>query len=339
MKKIMIFLLILTLFIIAGNSVMAMPKVKMIQSVDAISFASVYVARANKYFEAEGVEVEVTIAKSGDIAVTSQIAGEVEFGATTLSHVMKAYDAGKEILSVANLMNRMTMATVINKESLASKGVKPEDLQKMKFEDKIKILKGMKLGITGTGAMTDLVYRYYLKRVGLNPEKDVEIVPIGGAGPMLAGLQKRAVDSFMISPPTPYEAVNRGFAVILIDPAVGEVPEFKNFVYETLTVMPKYAEKNPDIVKKVATAIAKANNFIIANPEETIKILQSFWPKINPEVIRHSTNVVKVTMTKNALMDREGIENHAKFLSEAGFIKKFPPLEEGKFWTNKYLPR
>ncbi len=327
------------LFLLTGEGRAAMPKVKLIQSVDAISMAPVYIAQANKLFQAEGVEVEVIMAKSGDIAIQSQVAGDVEFGAQTMSHVMKAYDAGKLILSVGNIMNRMTMGTVINKESLASKGVKPEDLGKMKLEDKIKLLKGMKLGITGPGAMTDLVYRYYLKRVGINAEKDVEIVPVGGMGNMLAATQRRAIDSFMLSPPTPYEAVHRGFAVVLIDPATGEVPEFSNFVFETLTVLPDYADKNPDVVKKVATAIAKANNFVMSNPDGTVKILQTFWPTINAEVIKYSTNVVKETLTKNALMDKPGIESHAKFLFESGFIKKMPPLDEGTFWTNKYLPR
>ncbi len=327
------------LFLLMGEGMAAMPKVHLIQSVDAISMAPVYIARANKFFEAEGIDVEVIMAKSGDIAIQSQLAGDVEFGAQTMSHVMKVYDAGKLILSVGNIMNRMTMGTVINKESLASKGVKPEDLGKMKLEDKIKLLKGMKLGITGPGAMTDLVYRYYLKRVGINAEKEVEIVPVGGMGNMLAALQKRSIDSFMLSPPTPYEAVQRGFAVVLIDPATGEIPEFSNFVFETLTVLPNYADKNPDVVKKVSSAIAKANNYVIGHSDETVKILQTFWPAINPEVIKHSTDVVKATLTKNALMDKAGIESHAKFLFESGFIKKMPPLDEGTFWTNKYLPK
>lgn len=312
-------------------------KVRIIQSADSISFAPLYVARYNKYFEQEGIQLDLTMARSGDIAITAQVAGDVDFGAITLSHVLKAFDAGKELLAVANIMNRNTTAIAIHKDALKDKKVTPEELQKMTIEQRVRLLKGMKLGVSGPGAMTDMVFRYLLKRAGLNPEKDVDIVPVGPAATIIVALQKRTVDAFAFGIPVPYEPVSRGYAVIFIDGALGEVPEFNNFVYEVLTVIKEYAEKNPQIVSKMAKALAKANNFIIDSPEESVKILQTYFSKMQPEVIRSSTMAVKASLTRNAMMDRGGIEAHVKFAIDGGFIKKNPPLEEGRFWTNKYL--
>lgn len=334
-------ILFLTLAVISIEGIAAEPvKIKIAQSAEAISFAPVYVARYNKYFEEEGIKVEVMIT-SGEIAITAQVSGDVEFGAMSLSHVFKAFDAGKELLSVANIMNRMTMATVIHRDALKEKGVTPEAFRKMTIDERLKLLKGWKLGVTGPGAMTDLVFRYLVKRAGYNPERDVNIVNVGGMGtaPLIAALQNRSVDSFMLSPPAPYETVAKGYGVIMVDGATGDLPEFKNFVYETLTVNHKYAAEKPEMVRKMAKAIARANNFIIENPEKTVSIMREFWPKLDPEVIKQSTMAVKETLTRNAVMDRAGIEAHGKFLFEAGFIKKLPPTEEGRFWTNKYLPR
>lgn len=312
-------------------------KVSIIQSADSISFAPVYVARYNKYFEQQGIQLDLTMARSGDIAITAQIAGDVDFSAITLSHVLKAFDAGKELLGVANIMNRMTIAIAIHKDALKEKKVTPEELQKMPVEQRVKLLKGMKLGVSGPGAMTDLIFRYLLKKAGMNAEKDVDIVPVGAAATSIAAIQKRTVDAFAYGIPVPYEPVSKGYAVILVDGSSGELPEFKNFVYEVLTVKKDYAEKNPQIVSKMAKAIAKANNFIIDQTDESAKILQTFFSKMDTEVIKRSTLAVKSALTRDALMDREGIEAHIKFSKETGFTKKDPPLEEGRFWTNKYL--
>ena len=68
-------------------------------------------------------------------------------------------------------------------------------------------LKGLKIGISGRGASTDTATRFMLKQAGLDPDKDVTIMPVGDPGTMLASLKNRVIDAAMAVEPTQTAAV------------------------------------------------------------------------------------------------------------------------------------
>ena len=57
--------------------------------------------------------------------------------------------------------------------------------------DRFAALKGLNIGITQPGAVTDVIARYYLKQAGLDPDRDAPLVPVGGAAALAAGTGRR----------------------------------------------------------------------------------------------------------------------------------------------------
>lgn len=128
----------------------------------------------------------------------------------------------------------------------------------------------------------------------------------------------------------------KGSAIPLINASQGDVPELK-FPYEVVSTTRKYLQEHPKIVRAVARANGRANNFIRKNPEESAKILQKYFGKIDPEILRQSlVNIVPAVPT-DGKMTKEGWDNLIRVLQETGMLKGTMDTIEGKYWTNDYL--
>ena len=61
----------------------------------------------------------------------------------------------------------------------------------------VKDLKGTKLGMTRAGSGTDLSLRALLKDAGLEPDRDVAIIAVGGVSSATAALKAGQIDGYM----------------------------------------------------------------------------------------------------------------------------------------------
>jgi len=82
----------------------------------------------------------------------------------------------------------------------------------------VKELKGRKIGISGIGERSDLLTRVILRRAGLDPLKDVEMVPVGLSPNRVAALSKNIIQGAPLTPEIADRAKQLGF----IKPIAGE---------------------------------------------------------------------------------------------------------------------
>ena len=75
-------------------------------------------------------------------------------------------------------------------------------------------LKGKALGITRYGASTDVSLRSYLKKYGLEPDREVKILAMGGQPEILAGMQAGVIQGGILSSPADFKAKKAGFALL-----------------------------------------------------------------------------------------------------------------------------
>jgi NitT/TauT family transport system substrate-binding protein len=67
-------------------------------------------------------------------------------------------------------------------------------------------LRGKTLGITRYGASTDFTLRYLLKKWGLEPDRDVKVIQMGGQPEILAGMQAGVIHGGVLSSPGDFKA-------------------------------------------------------------------------------------------------------------------------------------
>ncbi|MGH2627089.1 MAG: ABC transporter substrate-binding protein, partial [Anaerolineales bacterium] len=168
------------------------PRVKIREAhTGTIFMAPVFIAEAAGYFAEEGIDLELTEVESGALGIAALISGQVEVFDADPFQAVELRRQGKQILFIYNLTKRVTLDMVMHPEVARTKGIS----RTTPLAQRLAALRGLKLGITRPGAATDVYLRYYLKRAGIDPDRDVQIISVGGGGALLAALRTRQIDA------------------------------------------------------------------------------------------------------------------------------------------------
>ncbi|MGR7994504.1 ABC transporter substrate-binding protein [Xanthobacter sp. ZOL 2024] len=149
-------------------------------------------------------------------------------------------------------------------------------------------LKGKKIGITSAGSLTDTTLRYALKAAGLDPDKDVQLIAVGRAGPQRAALQAGVIDAGMFTTPD--------IQITLAEPGAYKIVEdFRKLPYpaQDLVVTDTWLKAHPAEAAKLQRAVVKALEMIKADKAVLRAAVVSMFPKItDPVLIDSITNDV-----------------------------------------------
>jgi NitT/TauT family transport system substrate-binding protein len=306
-----------------------LPVVKVARSVPALSFAPLDVARAMNFFEYVGVKVEYQELQAGASLAQAVLGGSVELGSSASTEMAAAVARGTDFRAIENVI-MMTLQVCVRKDWAAEKGVGPED----DLKARLAALKGAKIAISGPGSVSDRAMRWMVDHYGgLDSDNDVEMVQVGGAAAMSTALDEGRVQAFMLSSPNCQQTRN---GMVLVQPT--EVEEFKNYVHEVLYGRAEWIEENPDLARRVATAVAMGNNFVRKHPETAIKLLQKTFSKVDPKTIEDSFNSnILPNIPANGTMDEAMWESTNRLLIDTGLIDKPLDVSEGRVWTNSFI--
>src|SRR5262249_31309214 len=245
------------------TAALAAEKIKVTIPAAAVTFASLYHAKAAGYFADEGLDVEI-ITVAGGGSLQALIARDAQFCVTPGTYQMQAFEKGQHLLATAAIMNRNAINVVMHKDVAREKAI----TAKSQLAEKIKALKGLKLSGVAVGSFSYQVMLYYLQKAGIDPQKDVQLIGIGQGPAMVLALEQRKIDAFATGTPIPDAAVARGSGVMIVDNSAGEDPDFAEFMMNAVIVHPDYARQNPETVRKVVRALIKANGWLLDHPAE-----------------------------------------------------------------------
>ena len=103
------------------------------------------------------------------------------------------------------------------------------------------------------GGFADVSARYLITDAGLEPEKDVEMIPIKGADRQLTAGEAGEIDAAMVTEPWSVIAVEgMDKWVYVVNLTVGEGPDvFHDMGYVTLQTTQDYLKNNPETASAV----------------------------------------------------------------------------------------
>ena len=228
------------------------------------------VAYANGSLAKEGVDVTDFVTGSGGTLRSAMIAKEFDVGLFGFVHVPIARIGGslwKAVLSTHDL-------------EIFSLVVRSELKNKVKS---VADLRGMKVGFSTPGASSWYLGSLYLKKAGLDPEKDLEYVSLGGdPGVIYTSLKTGKVDAFSSWEPTTTRVIEEGVAFPLIriwDPA-----DHKKWVGEKalsmmLVTREDVIKEKPDLVRRTVNAHKQALQYIRTHASRDVADLVLKNPK------------------------------------------------------------
>ncbi|HEU4340151.1 MAG TPA: ABC transporter substrate-binding protein [Candidatus Binatia bacterium] len=134
----------------------------------------------------------------------------------------------------------------------------------------IKELKGKKVGVSALGARSDLVARVMLRRAGLDPGKDVEMVAAGLTPARAAALSKNLVQGAPLSAQVAAEAQRLGIKIIEMKP----VP----ITTDLLVTTRSFIKREENVLRQFMKGYAAAINYFVTRRGETVGILKKYFP-------------------------------------------------------------
>ncbi len=153
------------------------------------------VAQHRGIFKDEGLDADIVVMGAApSIAALSN--GDIDYTLLT-GTVIRAAIRGLPVRLVAGLMTSSPHVLLARAEIKS-----------------IKDLSGNKIGLAGFGDATQVLARIILARNGIDPDKEVQFVPLGPDSGRFAGLQQRLADAVVTSPPWDFEGKKAGYNVL-----------------------------------------------------------------------------------------------------------------------------
>ena len=266
--------------------------------------------------------------------IKALIAGDVDFTYTASDQVILPWQEGKRLTIVMGVIPRALINWAMHKEVAQAKGV----TEKSPLADKLKALRGLTIGTTQAGSLTANLAAYTLRKAGLVPQQDAQVIPVGSGLTWLAALEQRKVDAALMSPPLPDTAVARGYAILLIDNARGEDPALAEFLQQVFVTRPDVIQKNPELVRKLVRALVRANQWALAaKPEEIADVLQPSMGSTPRDALLTGIKATVPAYSRDGRITERALKAATDVMEVAGILKKRPTLADVA--TNDFLPK
>jgi len=207
------------------------------------------VALARGFFKAQGLEVQPIFVRGGPMALAALSSGEVEFAEIGGAQaVMRSRSRGLDAVIIALIANATTFQLVGTRSTRS-------------LED----LKGKIIGVTGAGAFSDFAMRTFLRRKGIDPDKDVTLRAVGGSTMRVSALEKGIVVAAPFSPEDTVRLVRLGY------PMIANMSESLNIPQSIVVARNEALEKMPDTAKRFLKALILGMQLAKTNKADAIK--------------------------------------------------------------------
>lgn len=185
------------LFLLAFSApLVAAEEVKIASTGPSLSTLPLEIAAHKGFFRDEGLEV-LTITMRANIAVNALLTRGVEY-ATPSTSMIKAATAGLPVKTVGVLLGRPDYFLTVRREIRS-----------------VKDLKGKRIAIGSFGAAADLALRAIARQEGLDPDRDLIRLQVGGAAARYASLLAGSVDATILTLPYNLQAEKAGYKDLL----------------------------------------------------------------------------------------------------------------------------
>ncbi len=254
-------------------------------AISAVSTA-VWVAREAKTFEKYGLDTALLYVASASKMDQAVVSGDVHVALTGGSSVVDAVLAGADLVVIGGVFNTPAFYIMGRPEI-----------------ETVADLKGKKVGVTRIGSSTDYTIRLVLKKFGLEPNKDVAILQLGGTPEIAAALGTGVISGAALSSPTNITAQRMG-AHLILDMAKAGIA----FPHSVIISTRRYISKNRPAVAAFTRAYGEALNIIFSNPQATKQALRKYARLQDQEIIDATYDYALAYLQKPPVLTVEGFQ-------------------------------
>ncbi len=216
-----------------------------------------------RFFDEQGLR-PILLVIASDLALKSQVVGEIDYTLFGGGSGMLAAAQGLPIKNV-HLPHKFADLTLV---------ARPE------FKT-VAQLRGKKIGVSSFSGAVYNSTRAMLTAGGLDPDKDVVMIPMGREPIRLQALLAGSIDASPLPVPLHAVAEEKGFSLLADIEGKFEVP------FSGITVTEKKLRENPDEVKRFIRTMVKAGLFFLNHRAESVALYMD-WLKLSRPIAENA---------------------------------------------------
>jgi NitT/TauT family transport system substrate-binding protein len=257
------------------------------------SSAPIWIVQEKGLLKKQGVDAEIIRVSASTMALQAMLAGDLDIIGTSVTTLVSSRLAGADVVMILAIVPTF-----------------PAHLVVQKTVTEVKQLKGRVGGVGRPGTTTEIGMRLTLSRLGLDPNVDVKLVPVGSAADSLAALSKGIVQFGIQVEPFVREAEKLGFKS-LIDIGSMNIPFHWNGV---LTREISIRSKRP-LIAQFVRAMAEAIHIYKNDKDSTIKIISKYTRITDGESLDKTYQAYVKLLPEVPLPAPEGVKTFLDYMA------------------------
>ena len=209
-----------------------------------------WLAKEAKIYEKHGLDVELILLRGSGQTSAALLGGSIFASPVALPTMMLANLSGADLVNVAHTVPGVQTKMVVRPEIK-----RPEDLR------------GKRIATSSLGSLGDFLFKYMLRKHGLDPNREMVWLSIGTPPERLQALFSGTVDATEASYPFDVQAERKGFRVLF--------DARREVVYPSMSIVTrrKSTVEDRDTVMRMVRAHVEGIAYFKNNKEFSIKVL------------------------------------------------------------------
>jgi len=229
-----------------------------------------WLAKEAKIYERNGLDVELILLRGSGQTSTAILGGSLFAAPVALPTVMLADLGGADLVNVAHTVPGVQSRLLVKQEIK-----RPEDL------------KGKRIATSSLGSLGDFLFRYILRKHGLDPNRDVTWLSVGTPPERLQALVSGAIDAADVSYPIDAQGERMGYRVLF--------DARKEVVYPSMSIVTrrKTIQEDHDTVARLVRSHVEGIAYFKTHKDFSLKVLSKYLKTNDRDLLEGSYEIYK----------------------------------------------
>jgi NitT/TauT family transport system substrate-binding protein len=268
------------------------------------------VAIARGYFKQQGLDVKLITINQSDVIVKAIMSDELNFMSIIPTAILAAV-RGIPVQTIA-----------VNVESAPYVLVGRPEVKSMSD------MKGKKIAVSSLGGMSTILVRQIVALNGLNPDREVTFVAVGGSAARSVSLAAGFVDAALMTVPLNYELERKGFTRL----AWG--PDFVRYPLNGIAASAEFLAKNRELALSLLKGVAAGVQDVKQRKSDAIGFIKKYL-SLQDEDASRSYEFLTANMPDNLMTADATIKAAMEFAAQALKLKPdaVPDIDKVRDWS------
>lgn len=247
---------------------------------------ALWVAQETGLFRKYGLESNLIYVAGASRVIQATLAGDIQIAAAAPSAVVDVVLGGGDLVTVAGMVNIPAFYLVVRPEI-----------------NSLQELRGRAVGVTRFGASTDFAMRYLLRKAGLEPQKDVSILQMGGQPELAAAIESGHIFAATTGPPAMVRMQKAGAKILVAPKSIGI-----RFPHVGIVLRKSFLASSRDTVKNFLRGYVEGILLLLRDKEGSKKAFARYVRSDDPDVLEATWRYATDTLERIPYPDPESFK-------------------------------